>query len=165
MYLSNFYGLSEVADYWHQVVKINDYQKKRFAEKIINFFKKNIKEIKISILGWSFKANTNDSRESAAIYVSDILIRQGALLNIYDPMVKEEQIYNDLEFLWKKESFSNERKSNYLNQIKVFDNAKSCLKNTKAIAILTEWEEFKLFDWNNISLKAQVFDGRYILNN
>ena len=165
VYLANFYGLTEVANYWHEVVKINDYQKKRFAENIIKFFKNNLKGTKIAILGWAFKANTNDSRESAAIYVSDFLIKKGAFLNIYDPMVKEEKIYDDLKFLWNKESLNLKNKSKFLDKVKVFKNPKSCIIETSAVAILTEWDEFKSFDWENISKTAKVFDGRYILNN
>ena len=73
VYLCNYYGLDEVAEYWHQVVKINDFQKNRFAQKIINKFNGDLSGIIISILGWAFKANTNDSRESASIYIAETL--------------------------------------------------------------------------------------------
>jgi len=89
VYLCKFYGLNDVAEYWHQVVKINDYQKDRFAKKIIEHFGGNLTGKKIGILGWSFKANTNDSRESAAIKVSEILFNSGATLSIYDPKVQK----------------------------------------------------------------------------
>ena len=87
VYLCQHYGLDEVAEYWHQVVKINDYQKNRFAQKIIDHFDGDLVGKKIAVLGWAFKANTNDSRESPAIYVAEKLLGAGALLKIYDPMV------------------------------------------------------------------------------
>ena len=71
-------GLDEVAEYWHQVVKINDYQKNRFAKKIISELNGTVSQKKITLLGWAFKKDTNDSRESAAIYVADILLKEGA---------------------------------------------------------------------------------------
>ena len=75
VYLCRHYGLHEVAKYWLEVVKINDYQKARFAQKIIDYFEGDLSRKKIAVLGWSFKANTNDSRESAAIYVTEKLLK------------------------------------------------------------------------------------------
>src|SRR6056300_723272 len=100
VYLCKFYGLNDVAEYWHQVVKINDYQKDRFAKKIIEHFGGNLTGIKIGILGWSFKANTNDSRESPAIYVAKKLFKAGAILEIYDPMVSKKSIFRDISSYW-----------------------------------------------------------------
>ena len=101
VYLCKYYGIDEVAEYWHQVIKINDHQKDRFAQKIINHFNKELAWKKIAILGWAFKANTNDSRESAAIFVSEKLFKAGACLEIYDPMVQKKTILNDIEHEWK----------------------------------------------------------------
>ena len=98
VYLCKYYGLDEVAEYWHQVVKINDYQKDRFAQKIIDHFGGDLTGKRIVILGWAFKANTNDSRESAAIYVAEKLFKAGATLEIYDPMVSKESIFSDIDF-------------------------------------------------------------------
>ena len=78
VYLCKHFGLAEVAEYWHQVVKINDYQKNRFAKKIITGLNSTVKQKKITLLGWAFKANTTDSRESAAIYIADVLLEEGA---------------------------------------------------------------------------------------
>ena len=96
VYLSKHYGLDEVAEYWHQVVKINDYQKNRFAQKIIDHFGGDLTGKTIGILGWAFKTNTNDSRESAAIYVTKKLIDKGGKINIYDPLVNQNRIEKDL---------------------------------------------------------------------
>ena len=95
VYLCRHYGLVEVAEYWHQVIKINDYQKNRFSQKIIHYFGGNLTGKKIVLLGWAFKANTNDSRESASIYVANRLLELEAKLSIYDPMVGENQIFED----------------------------------------------------------------------
>ena len=101
VYLCKYYGLDEVAEYWHQVVKINDYQKNRFAKKIINGLNGAINQKKITLLGWAFKKDTNDSRESAAIYVADVLLEEGVELHVFDPMVKKDRIYQDLTNLWE----------------------------------------------------------------
>ena len=98
VYLCRHYGLDEVAQYWHQVIKINDYQKDRFAQKIIDYFGGDLTGKKIGIFGWAFKANTNDSRESPAIFVTEKLFRAGATLQIYDPMVTKESIFRDIDF-------------------------------------------------------------------
>lgn len=147
VYLCKFYGLNEVAEYWHQVVKINDYQKNRFAKKIIDHFDGDLTGKTIVILGWAFKANTNDSRESPAIYVAEKLYKAGAFLEIYDPMVKEETILNDINLKWKIDTNSLEEKVLLAKSIPSFEK-----KN--AVVILTEWEEFKAFNYENV----KVFD-------
>ena len=151
VYLCKFYGLDEVAEYWHQVVKINDYQKDRFAQKIIDHFGGNLTGKIILLLGWAFKANTNDSRESPAIYVAEKLYKAGATLEIYDPKVLQDQINKDIKFYWNKKSIG-------LNRISISSNIR--FGNADAIAILTEWEEFKDLDFENLD----VFDGRNLIN-
>jgi len=154
VYLCKHFGLSEVAEYWHQVVKINDYQKNRFAQKIIDHFRGDLTDKTIVILGWAFKANTNDSRESAAIYVAEKLYRAGASLVIYDPKVSEEKIKDDFNFYWKNKLLKPE------SRIKILNESKREFGERDIVAIITEWEEFKSFDYS----KATVFDGRHILN-
>ncbi|MDC0515212.1 nucleotide sugar dehydrogenase [Flavobacteriaceae bacterium] len=154
VYLCKHYGLVEVAEYWHQVVKINDYQKDRFAQKIINHFGGDLSGKTISILGWAFKANTNDSRESPAIYVAEKLYRAGASLVIYDPKVSEEKIKDDINSYWKNKLLKPE------SRIKILNEAKQEFGERDIVAIITEWEEFKSFDYS----KGTVFDGRHILN-
>ena len=156
VYLCKYYGLNDVAEYWHQVVKINDYQKDRFAKKIIEYFSGNLTGKKIAILGWSFKANTNDSRESAAIKVSEILFNSGAALSIYDPKVQKKTISNDIEALW-------ETNNSVLikNRVEIVENLND-IKQPDAFVILTEWEEFQ-FIINKESVI--IFDGRNINQN
>jgi UDPglucose 6-dehydrogenase len=153
VYLCQFYGLNEVAEYWDQVVKINNYQKNRFAQKIIDHFGGDLKGRTITILGWAFKKNTNDSRESPAIYVTESLFKAGALLEIYDPMVSKESILSDIKFYWKSL-----RTEDITSRILVKDSLKSLKINNDALAILTDWTVFKTIDFSNTT----VFDGRGI---
>ena len=155
VYLCKFYGLDEVAEYWHQIIKINDYQKDRFAQKISDHFGGDLTGKKISILGWAFKANTNDSRESPAIYVTEKLFKAGAILEIYDPMVSKESVFSDIDFYWDS---SNTKDLN--SQISVLDSVNRLDLSIDAIAILTEWEAFKTLDFS----KTIVFDGRGVIS-
>ena len=151
VYLCRHYGLNEVAEYWHQVIKINDYQKNRFAQKIIDHFGGDLNGKRIAILGWAFKANTNDSRESPTIYVANKLFKAGAILEIYDPMVSKESIFSDIDFYWEA-SKTEDLKA----RISVLDSVSTLDLSYDATAILTEWEAFKSLDFS----KTVVFDGR-----
>jgi UDPglucose 6-dehydrogenase len=152
VYLCKFYGLEKESEYWHQVVKINDNQKKRFAQKVINHFDGHLNGKRIAILGWAFKANTNDSRESASIKVSEILYRNGASITIYDPMVQKTSIENDIESLWETKDALNDKRINIVEKIK---DTKQC----DIFVILTEWEEFRHIDLEESKI---IFDGRNI---
>ena len=155
VYLCKFYGLEQEAEYWHQVVKINDNQKERFAQKVVDYFNGNLTGINIAILGWAFKANTNDSRESASIKVSEILYKRGASITIYDPMVRKRTILNDMESLWDTKANLNDRRITIVEKI-------SETKICDTFVILTEWEEFKLIDVEESKI---IFDGRNINQN
>ena len=155
VYLCKYYGLEEVADYWHQVIKINDYQKDRFAQKIIDHFGGDLTGKKIAVLGWAFKANTNDSRESPAIYVAEKLFKAGAILEIYDPMVSKESIFRDIDFYWESP-----KTKDLKSRISVLDSISTLDLSIDATAILTEWEAFKRHDFS----KTIVFDGRGVLS-
>ena len=168
VYLAKTYNLEEVAEYWEQVVKINEYQKNRFTSKILEFFKHNVKGIKISVLGWAFKKNTNDSRESASIFVAVNLLENGAKLQIYDPMVKQNKIIFDICLLLEDKGFNKIQVSKILENITVFNNLEKSIQKTEAIVITTEWAEFKD---NKFILKVikssnpqHIFDGRNISN-
>jgi UDPglucose 6-dehydrogenase len=169
VYLCRHYGLDEVAEYWHQVIKINNYQKNRFAKKIITGLNGTVNQKKVTLLGWAFKKDTNDSRESAAIYVADILLEEGAELHVFDPMVKEARIHQDLSILWEARNESKDEIALKLKRCIVHQNHTTSLDKSFAAAILTEWEEFKSYDWNtiadNMMQPAKVFDGRNIIEN
>jgi len=162
VYIARSYGLEEVADYWEQVIKLNDYQKRRFAEKIVKTLFNTINGKKIAILGWAFKKDTNDTRESAAIYVADYLLNEHAELVIYDPKVKAEQVYADLDYLNTRSEEENKRLVTIANE--PYD----AMNNAHAVAILTEWDEFKAYSWEKVyqgmKKPAFVFDGRNIIN-
>nr|HPI71549.1 UDP binding domain-containing protein [Tenuifilaceae bacterium] len=150
------------AAYWDQVVIMNDYQKRRFAQKIITSLFNTVTDKKIAMLGWAFKKDTNDTRESAAIYVTDHLLNDLALVHVYDPRVTAGSMYNDLNFLSSRSPEENER------MLTVHNNPYDACKDAHAIAVVTEWDEFKTLDWKRIfsSMKkpAFLFDGRNILD-
>ena len=158
VYISNHYGLFEVAEYWQKVLDINSWQQSRFVELIVKTMFGTISSKTIAILGFSFKANTNDTRESPAIYICRKLIEEGAFLKIYDPKVKYSQIKKDLP--------TNDQKLGEANWI--FSNSiYESFENVDAAVFLTEWEEFESLNWQNISKKMRrpswVFDTRSIV--
>ncbi len=161
VYISKSFGLDEVADYWEQVIIMNDHQKRRFAERIVKTLYNTVSGKKIAILGWAFKKDTNDTRESAAIYVTDYLLSEQAEIVVYDPKVKKEQIFADLEYL------GTHSLEEIKDRVKVVSSAMEASKEAHAVAVLTEWDEFKELDWQQIydqMLKpAFLFDGRRIL--
>lgn len=162
VYIARSYGLQEVADYWEQVIIMNDYQKKRFADTIVSTLYNTVSGKKIIFYGWAFKKDTNDTRESAAIYVADALLEERAEIVVYDPKVSEEQIYADLNYLNTRSPEENRR------LLKVVNEPLAETQDAHAIAILTEWDEFKTYDWSLIYEKmlkpAFIFDGRRLLN-
>lgn len=162
VYIARSYNLNEVADYWDQVIKINDHQKTRFAEKIIRSMFNTVNGKKIAFLGWAFKKNTNDTRESAAIYVADHLLEEQAQISVFDPKVQEHQIYKDLDCLNTRSDQENKE------LLKVLDDPYEACQDAHGIAILTEWDEFKDYDWkrikDNMKKPAFVFDGRKLLD-
>ncbi len=166
VYLCHHFNLPDVADYWEQVVKINDYQKKRFAKQIIDSLFNTVSGKKISFLGWAFKKDTNDTRESAAIYVAWELLQDQAEVHIYDPKVTEKQILSDIEKLQQTQQLPGTVDVKSL--IHIHQSPYEAMQNAHAIAILTEWDEFKTYDWQqiyqNMCKPAFVFDGRNILD-
>jgi UDPglucose 6-dehydrogenase len=162
VYISRSYGLQAVADYWEQVIIMNDHQKKRFAQNIVSTLFNTVSGKKIAFLGWAFKKDTNDTRESAAIYVADELLTERAEVTVYDPKVKRQQMLGDLNYLNTRESTENEV------LLTTAEDAYQACEGAHAIAVLTEWDEFKALDWQKIyqqmAKPAFVFDGRAILN-
>ncbi|WP_312365423.1 nucleotide sugar dehydrogenase [Sphingobacterium sp.] len=162
VYIARSYNLTAVADYWEQVIILNDHQKLRFAEKIIQTMYNTVNGKKIAFLGWAFKKDTNDTRESAAIYVADHLLDEEAQLVVYDPKVTAEQIYKDLDYLKTRSSEDNRR------LVTVVNDPYEALQDAHAVAVLTEWDEFRSYDWKEIKQLMKkpsfVFDGRKLLN-
>jgi UDPglucose 6-dehydrogenase len=162
VYLNRFYGLNEAADYWEQVIKINDYQKHRFAANIVSTLFNTVSGKKIVFFGWAFKKDTNDTRESAAIYVADKLIEEQAVIHVYDPKVKYEQMLQDMVRLNTRSETENKA------LLRFEENPYAAARDAHAIAVITEWDEFKTYDFKKIftgmKKPAFIFDGRNILN-
>jgi UDPglucose 6-dehydrogenase len=162
VYIAKSYGLNEVADYWEQVIIMNDHQKRRFAKNISTTLYNTVAGKKITFLGWAFKKDTNDTRESAAIYVADDLLNEQANIAVFDPKVNQKQMLSDLDYLGSRKPSENQK------QLTAYDNPYEACHQAHAIAVLTEWDEFKSYDWQKIydqMLKpAFIFDGRNILD-
>lgn len=162
VYIARSYNLNEVADYWEQVILMNDHQKRRFSDNLIKTLYNTVSGKKIAMLGWAFKKDTNDTRESAAIYVTDHLLNEQANVAVYDPKVPEQQVYSDLNYLNTRSEQENE------DNVSVVASPYSALKDSHAVAIMTEWDEFKDYDWQKVydemKKPAFVFDGRNILD-
>lgn len=160
VYISASLGLNEVADYWEQVLLINSYQRRRFAENIVTSLFNTVAGKKIAFLGWAFKKDTNDTRETAAMYVADLLLEETADICVYDPKVSQSKMYSNLEHLGTR---SNEENEAHLKAVS--DPYEAC-RDSHAIAILTEWDEFRSYDWqrifDNMKKPAFIFDGRNI---
>lgn len=160
VYLCHHFGLPEVAEYWEQVVKMNDYQKHRFAERIVKSLFNTVSGKKIAVFGFAFKKDTNDTRESAAIYVCKDLLQERAVLSIHDPKVPGEQIFRDLD---QPETADPSEAS-----VRIEEDPYKAAEGAHAIAVLTEWDCFKDLDYERIFKSmmkpAFVFDGRNILD-
>jgi UDPglucose 6-dehydrogenase len=154
-YLCHHFGLPEVAAYWESVVKMNDWQKSRFSGRIVRDLFNTVSGKHIAILGFAFKKDTNDTRETAAIAVCRDLLAEGARVVVYDPQVSEDQIRTDV--LEGRENAN----------LVVVGSALEACEGAHAVAILTEWDQFKDLDFKKIydgMLKpAFLFDGRNIL--
>src|SRR5690554_1199028 len=141
---------------------MNDHQKRRFADNIVSTLYNTVSGKKITFLGWAFKKDTNDTRESAAIYVADALMNEQAEITVYDPKVSVERIYEDLDYLGTRSPEENRR------LVKVVNDPYDACKEAHAIAILTEWDEFLNYDWqkifDSVIKPAFVFDGRKLLD-
>jgi UDPglucose 6-dehydrogenase len=162
VYLCEYFGLPEVAAYWEQVIIMNDYQKKRFSQNIIHSLFNTVSGKKIALLGWAFKKDTNDTRESAAIYVADYLLGDLAEVSVYDPQVPAKSMYADLNYLQTRPAAENKQ------MLTVHEDAYEAVKDAHAIAIITEWDEFIDLDWGRIFRDMQkpafIFDGRNLLD-
>lgn len=161
VYLSESLHLPEVAKYWKAVVDMNEYQKDRFSRKVVDTLFNTITGKKIAILGWAFKKDTGDTRESPSISICNHFLSEKARVNVYDPQVTEEQIWLDLD-----ETSTNE--VDHKQHVSISKSAIEACKDAEAIVICTEWDEFKTLDWAKIyeacPRPAFVFDGRLMLN-
>ena len=156
VYLCQHFGLPEVSSYWENVVKMNDWQKSRFTQKIVQTLFNTVSGKRIAVLGFAFKKDTNDTRESPAISVVRSLLEEDATVVVYDPKVSAEKIRRDVL-----------GQGNECDRLMVATSAVEAAAGAHALAVLTEWDEFKTLDFPVIHAgmhkPAFVFDGRNIL--
>jgi UDPglucose 6-dehydrogenase len=148
VYLSESLHLPEVAAYWKAVVDINEWQKDRFAKRVVSTLYNTITNKRVAILGFAYKKNTGDTRESAAITIVQSLIAERAQISIYDPEVKEAQIWEDLG------DSPTARK-----HVTICNNAYDACTEAHAVVILTEWDEFKVGEYANTDIITPVSSG------
>eukprot|EP00924_Labyrinthula_sp_SR-Ha-C_P003296 maker-scaffold_15-snap-gene-5.61-mRNA-1 protein AED:0.21 eAED:0.21 QI:152/1/1/1/1/1/2/229/484 len=161
VYLCETFGLTEVAEYWNQVVVMNDYQKKRFSKIMIERMFNTVTGKKIGILGFAFKKDTGDTRETAAAYVMKSLLEEGARIQVYDPKVREEDMLEALKYAGCD-----------LGQVEKLvtrcNNVAEAASGTHGLAVLTEWDEFKELDYKQVfevmEKPAFFFDGRNLVD-
>ena len=153
VYLCQEAGLPEVAEYWEQVIKINNYQRKRFVKTMIKAMFNTVSNKKIALFGFAFKANTGDTRESAAIYITRELVSEHACPIISDPKALDNAKI-DLHDILDKVTFEQD--------------PYKAAENAHAIAILTDWACYKELDYqriyDNMEKPAFIFDGRNIVD-
>ncbi len=170
VYLSKYFNLPEVAGFWESVVSLNKWHQHRISKLIVKKLFGTISAKKICILGFAFKANTNDTRESAAINICKDLLEEGAFLFIHDPKVSSRQIEIDLESspIQEIKSFSElENFESYEGKWYFDEDIKLAAKNADAIVVLTEWEKYSKINWEVLSTSMRspgwVFDARSIV--
>ncbi|XP_071443951.1 UDP-glucose 6-dehydrogenase-like [Hetaerina americana] len=163
VYICECLNLPEVAAYWQQVIDMNEYQMTRFSEKVIQSLFNTVTGKQIALLGFAFKKNTGDTRESPAIHVAKTLLDEGARLHIYDPKVDSSQIMHDLTH-----PMMTDQPENVKNLIEIHSDPYTATNGVHAIALCTEWDEFLNLDYGKIyegmMKPAYVFDGRKILD-
>ncbi len=160
VYLSEYFGLPQVANFWESVVKLNDWHQHRISQLVVKKLFGTVSGKKISILGFAFKANTNDTRESAAIRICKDLLEEGAILSIHDPKVEMSQISRDL----KNENQNFSKEGSWTMSEDIYDS----INGSDAVVILTEWEEYTKIKWDKVSTivrrPAWIFDSRSIID-
>lgn len=167
VYLCESLNLPEVAAYWIQVINMNNWQRKRFADKIVKSMFDTVSNKVFGVLGFAFKKNTGDTRETSAMDVCSRLLEEGAIVNIYDPKVPKEQIFADLEEFTTMQDMPH-AKSKIATNVRIVTDAYSACASAHALVVMTEWDEFVTLDYERI-YKGMVkpafsFDGRLILD-
>ena len=165
VYLCKHYGLNQVSEYWEQVIHLNNWQQHRISRIIVERLFGTISGKKLAVLGFSFKANTNDYRESPSIQICKDLLDEGAKLAIYDPKVEWSQIKNCLDL---NEKLGLNKNNNITGSFESSSSVLNSVKGADALIVLTEWDEFKYLNWEDISSQMRspswLFDSRNITN-
>jgi UDPglucose 6-dehydrogenase len=157
VYLCRHYGLEEVAAYWEAVVHLNSWQQHRIARLVVNRLFGTVTGKRLAILGFAFKADTNDTREAPAIRICGDLLDEGAELAIYDPKVSEQQISTDLG---QSAGLGQQDRGAWQLAASALD----AVHGADAVLVLTEWAEFASLPWTEMAAQmrkpAWVFDAR-----
>jgi UDPglucose 6-dehydrogenase len=165
VYLCETFGLDECAQYWNQVIVMNDYQKSRFSRKMVSKMFNTVTGKKVSILGFAFKKDTGDVRETPSMFVVRDLLNEQANIHVYDPQVKREDMFSEMDYTC---GVNSKNTPELESSITTSPDAYSACEGSHAIAVLTEWDEFKTLDFKKIyesmAKPAFVFDGRNILD-
>lgn len=165
VYLCETYGLKECADYWNQVIIMNDYQKKRFSEKMVSSMFNTVTGKKIAILGFAFKKDTGDVRETPSMFVVRDLVMEQAKIHVYDPQVKREDMWTEMNYTC---NLSEATHPGLDAAVTTATDPYAACDGAHALAVLTEWDQFKELDYERIyksmAKPAFVFDGRNILD-
>ena len=165
VYLCRYYGMDTVANYWEQVIRMNEWQQKRIHKIILDKLFGTVAGKNIAILGFAFKANTNDTRESPAINLTNNLLEEGAIISIHDPKVEKEKIVKDLRnYSERNMDFLKKEDSTWYFTRDVYE----AIENCDAIIVLTEWQEYINLNWDKcvelMRSPKNIFDTRSILN-
>ena len=165
VYLCETYGLHECAEYWNQVIVMNDFQKKRFTEKMVSSMFNTVTGKKIAILGYAFKKDTGDVRETPSMFVVRDLVLEQAKIHVYDPQVSREDMWIEMDYTC---GMSEKTHPGLEKSVTTSTDAYAACDGAHAFAVLTEWDEFKTLDferiYNGMAKPAFVFDGRNILD-
>ncbi len=168
VYLCKYFDLDEVANFWESVVNLNNWHQHRISNLIVKKLFGTVSGKKICILGFAFKANTNDTRESAAIKICNDLLNEGAILYIHDPKVDPIQISKVLNSNEEQNKNYSIEENNHGQEKswQVVENIFEGLNSADAAVILTEWEDYSQIDWRKASeimrKPSWVFDTRSI---
>jgi len=161
VYLCESFGLTEVSQYWQSVVDMNDYQKDRFSRTIVRRMFNTVTGKKIAILGFAFKKDTGDARETAAAYVCKSLLMEQARLTVFDPKVTDSDMERELKYI----NTDQELMTDYLKRE---DDIYAAADGAHALVIVTEWDMFKTLDYERIyksmAKPAFIFDGRNLVD-
>ena len=160
VYICKSLGLREVAEYWDEIIKINDWQQDRIYKTVVDKLYGNISGKRIVILGFSFKANTNDTRNSPSITICRKLLAEDAQLVIHDPKVGKNNVFEAL--------IGSKNNIKFHNKLIYEINIPKAIENADAVLIMTEWEDYKNLDWKKLQIKMRkpswVFDTRSIIS-
>jgi UDPglucose 6-dehydrogenase len=172
VYLCRHFGLPEVADYWENVVALNTWQQHRISRLVVQKLFGTVTGKRLALLGFAFKADTNDTREAPAICIANDLLEEGAQLAIYDPKVDSEQIARDLQLLASSPPDAQAGPTRAALSGEgtwwTCSNVAAAVAGADAVLILTEWQQFRQLDWAALAplmrRPAWVFDARAVVD-